>query len=54
MLANNRTPSETARAMYEISSIRTNIGTRTRGVPDGMKYAKKCTPWILVLMLLLQ
>lgn len=46
MLANNRTPNETARAMYEISSISTNIGTNTRGVPDGMKYAKKCTPWI--------
>ena len=44
MLANNRTPSETARAMYEISSISTNNGTSARGVPDGIKYEKKCNP----------
>ena len=47
MLANSRTPSDTARARYEISSIRTSSGTSPSGVPDGMKYAKKCTPWML-------
>ena len=47
MLANSRTPRETARARYEISSISTSRGTSPRGVPDGMKYAKKCTPWML-------
>lgn len=44
MLANNRTPNETARAEYEINSINTSIGTRTNGVPDGMKYEKKWIP----------
>lgn len=47
MLANNRTPNETARAEYEINSINTSIGTRTNGVPDGMKYEKNFTPWIV-------
>ena len=44
MLANSRTPSETARAMYEISSISTNNGTSAKGVPEGMKNEKKCSP----------
>ena len=32
MLANNRTPKETARAKYEINSIKTNRGTKAKGV----------------------
>jgi len=44
MLANSRTPRDTARARYEISSIRTSRGTRARGVPDGTKNAKKWIP----------
>ena len=30
MLANNRTPKETARAKYEINSIKTNRGTKAK------------------------
>jgi hypothetical protein len=44
MFANSRTPSETARARYEISSISTSNGTSARGVPDGMKYEKNYRP----------
>ena len=36
-LEKRRTPSDTERARYEISSIITRAGTRTRGVPDGTK-----------------
>lgn len=32
MLANNRTPKETARAKYEINSIKTNRGTKAKGL----------------------
>lgn len=46
MLANSRTPSEKARATYEMNSIRTSSGTRGPGVPAGMKYEKKCTPCV--------
>lgn len=41
MLAKSRTPSDTARAKYDTSSISTNAGTSTRGVPVGRKKAKK-------------
>ena len=44
MLAKRRTPRETARARYEISSISTSRGTSARGVPDGTKNAKKWIP----------
>ena len=40
---NSRTPSETARDRYEISSIGASIGTSTSGVPAGRKNEKKCT-----------
>ena len=43
VLANSRTPSEKARARYEISSIGTSRGTSHRGVPEGTKNEKKCT-----------
>ena len=38
--ANNRIPNEKALARYETSSIRTNKGTNTKGVPEGTKYEK--------------
>ena len=41
-LANNRTPNENALAIYEINSIKTNIGTKAKGVPAGTKNEKKC------------
>jgi hypothetical protein len=40
ILANNRTPKEKARAIYDTNSINTNKGTRARGQPDGTKYEK--------------
>ena len=45
-LASSRTPSEIARARYEISSIGASTGTSARGVPAGRKNEKKCTLWI--------
>lgn len=41
-LANNRTPKEKALAIYEMNSIKTNIGTNAKGVPAGTKNEKKC------------
>ena len=46
-LASSRTPSDRARARYEISSIGARIGTRAIGVPAGRKNEKKCSLWIL-------
>ena len=46
MLANNRTPKDTDRATYEINSIKTNKGTKAKGVPEGTKNEKKCNLWI--------
>jgi hypothetical protein len=45
MLANSRTPSDTARAKYDTSSISTSLGTSPNGVPLGTKNAKKWIPW---------
>jgi hypothetical protein len=42
ILANNLTPKETALAIYDTNSIRTNNGTNAKGVPEGTKKAKKC------------
>lgn len=41
ILANNRTPKETALAQYETNSIQTNKGTNANGVPSGTKNEKK-------------
>jgi hypothetical protein len=41
-LANNLTPKEKALAIYEINSIKTNKGTKAKGVPAGTKKEKKC------------
>lgn len=45
-LANSRTPKENALAIYEINSIRTNKGTKAKGVPPGTKKEKNLILWI--------
>ena len=39
-LANNLIPNEKALAKYETNSIKTNKGTKAKGVPEGTKYEK--------------
>ena len=46
MLANNRTPNETALAKYDTTSIKTNNGTNAKGVPAGTKKEKNLIPCI--------
>ena len=40
ILANNRTPKDTALAQYDTNSIQTNAGTKANGVPSGTKNEK--------------
>ena len=40
ILANNRTPKDTALAQYDTNSIQTNAGTKAKGVPSGTKNEK--------------
>ena len=43
IFANSRTPSDTARARYEMISIGTSSGIRAVGAPVGTKKLKKCS-----------
>ena len=47
ILANNLKPKLAALAIYEITSIKTNKGIKGKGVPEGIKYEKKCNLWVL-------
>jgi len=46
ILANNLIPNDKALAKYDTVSIKTNNGTKAKGVPEGTKYEKKCNLWI--------
>jgi hypothetical protein len=46
ILANSLTPKETALAKYETNSIKTNKGTKAKGVPEGIKKEKNLIPCI--------
>ena len=49
ILANNRTPNDTALAKYDTNSIKTNRGTKPNGVPAGIKNEKNLIPCIIKL-----